>query len=278
VDLLYRDEKELTIILNAIAITVVLFDCKILAFAVMSNHLHFILEGPERECLKFFFSLKERLTNYFRRNGRAGLTDSMDPGCTEITSLKQLRDEIAYVIRNPYVARNDINPFACQCTSGYLYFNPMLKKEGVPADTLKGRALRDFTHTHKGIESGNRIYVLDGVAQAWSFVDYERTMSFFDNAQQFMTYTLKSVEAQVEVALRYNEKVSLNDQELFSVAIKLAREMFNCNKLSELKVKEKMELAMMLKNKYQTPNAQLARTIGLPQREVNAMFPLGVKR
>ena len=276
--LLYRNDQELKTIINLIAITIVLFDCKILAFAVMSNHLHFIMEGSEEECLKFFFSLIERLTNYYRRNGRAGLTDSIQPGCKAISSLEQLRNEIAYVLRNPYVSRNDVNPLACLSTSGHLYFNPLLRRDGVPADTLKGRALREFTHTHKPVESGGGIYVLDGVAQAWSFVDYERTMGFFDNAQQFVICLLKNVEAQIEIAMRYNDTISLNDQELFTVSMKLVRNLFNCDKLSELGHQQKMMLAMNLKRRYQVPNAQLSRVCGLSRKEVDAMFPLSVKR
>ena len=276
-DLLYRDDAELIIILNIIALAQMLTHCRILAFAVMSNHLHFILEGTEEECMFFFESLLERLDNYYQHHGRAGLTDSMEPGCNPITSLDQLRNEIAYVIRNPFVVRNDVNLLACPMTSGYLYFNPMLKKEGVPANTLKGRALRDFTRTRKEIELSGNVYVLDGVAQAWSFVDYERAMSFFDDARQFIMLTLKNVEAQVEVALRYNEKVTLNDQELFSVTMKMIREQFGYEKLSELSRQEKSKLAVALKNRYQISNSQIARACKLTVNDVNALFPLAAR-
>ena len=276
-DLLYRDDAELIIILNIIALAQMLTHCRILAFAVMSNHLHFILEGTEEECMFFFESLLERLDNYYQHHGRAGLTDSMEPGCNPITSLDQLRNEIAYVIRNPFVVRNDVNLLACPMTSGYLYFNPMLKKEGVPANTLKGRTLRDFTRTRKEIELSGDVYVLDGVAQAWSFVDYERAMSFFDDARQFIMLTLKNVEAQVELALRYNEKVILNDQELFSVTMKMIREQFGYEKLSELSRQERSKLAVVLKNRYQISNSQIARACKLTVNDVNALFPLAAR-
>ncbi|MCR4863915.1 MAG: hypothetical protein K5850_01945 [Bacteroidales bacterium] len=277
-DILYRNDDELNIILNFIAIAIMFCNCRILAFAVMSNHLHFIIEGPESECIKFFYSLKEKLTTFFRYNGRPGLVDSMEPGCTQINSLEQLRTEIAYVIRNPFVARTDVNPFACSMTSGHLYFNPLLKKEGVPANTLKGRVLRDFTRSRKEIELKGDISVLDGVAQAWSFVDYERAMSFFDSAQQFIMITLKNVEAQVEVAIRYNDPVHLNDQELVAVTMKICREELGQDKPSDMIPKDKMLLATILKNRYHVSNAQAARASGLLLRDVDALFPLAAKR
>ena len=277
-DILYRNDEELNIIINIIALTIVLCNCTILAFAIMSNHLHFILEGPEEECKQFFYLLFDKLKIYYRYNGRSGILDSVELGCKQITSLDQLRAEISYVIRNPFVVRQDINLFACKETSGHLYFNPLLKRDGVPANTLKGRALRDFTHSHKDQVLSGDIYVLDGVAQPWSFVNYQRAMSFFDSAQQFIMITLKNVEAQVEVALRYNEKVTLNEQELFGVSIRLVREMFHREKISDLGRAEKTELAMALKNRYSISNAQIARACRMNLTDVNAMFPLAAKR
>ena len=103
-------------------------------------------------------------------------------------------------------------------------------------------------------------------------------MSYFDCAQQFIMITLKNVEAQVEVALRYNEKVTLNEQELFRVTMKLVREMFQQDKISDLDRAEKTELALALKNKYRISNAQIARACKINVTDVNAMFPLAAKR
>ena len=68
-------------------------------------------------------------------------------------------------------------------SSGFLYFNPMLEKGGVPASALKGRALREFTKSRGTIEVDPRIYIKDGVAQAWSFLDYRKAESFYYNSR-----------------------------------------------------------------------------------------------
>ena len=44
-DVLFTDEKDFILVNNMIAISALRAGCKILAFAIMSNHLHFILEG-----------------------------------------------------------------------------------------------------------------------------------------------------------------------------------------------------------------------------------------
>ena len=277
--LLYENEKELGVIMNFIAIALMFApNCRLLAFAVMSNHLHFILEGEPEWCEVFIGKLIEFLDNYFRYNGKSDLCGKIRFTPTVISSLKQLKDEIAYVIRNPCVVRNDVNVFACPSTSGYLYFNPMLRKEGIYASELKGRVLRDFLHTRKGVVLTDRFRVLDGVAQPWSFVDYERAMSFFSSAREFVTWTLKNIEGQVEIALKLGETPSLSDQELLSVAFKLCKQRFASVPPSKLEENDKVKLALALKNEYYASNGQISRTIGLSPRVVNSMFPLAAKQ
>ena len=277
--MLYDDDIQLGIILNFIAIALMFApNCRLLAFAVMSNHFHFILEGESEWCEAFIGKLIELLDNYFRYNGKADLCGKVKFTPTVISSLKQLKDEIAYVIRNPFVVRNDVNVFACPSTSGYLYFNPMLRKEGIYASDLKGRALREFLHTRKQIALTDRFRVLNGVAQPWSFVDYERAMSFFSNAREFVTWTLKNIEGQVEIAMKHGETPSLSDQELLSVAFKLCKQRFANSTPSKLEEKDKMKLALMLKNDFFASNGQISRTIGLSPLVVNSMFPLATKQ
>lgn len=277
--LLYENEKDLGNILNFIALALMFApNCRLLAFAIMSNHLHFILEGEPEYSDMFIGKLIELFDNYFRYNGKPDLCGKIKLTRTVISSLKQLKDEIACVIRNPFVVRNDVNLFACPSTSGYLYFNPMLKKEGVYASDLKGRALREFLHTRKVFALTDRFRVLDGVAQPWSFVDYERAMSFFSSAREFVTWTLKNIEGQVEIALRLGETPSLSDQELLSVTFKLCKQRFGNTPPSKLEEKDKMKLALALKNEYYASNGQISRTVGLPTSIVNSMFPMAAKQ
>ena len=142
------------------------------------------------------------------------------------------------------------------------------------ASALKGRALREFTKSRGTIEVDPRIYIKDGVAQAWSFVDYRKAESFYDNARQFVNSVLKNVEAQVETALRYGEDPSLSDEEMWPLVFRLCRETFQADKPSLLEAPDKKKLAILLKNQYHSSNKQLARLTGLALKDVDAMFPL----
>ena len=112
--LIFECDEERRIAFNLMAVTAKEFHIDILAFALMSNHFHFIIRGELVDGLAFFHRLKKRLSNYFARRGRPGILNAVnvDPDTPAISSLTQFRNEIAYVIRNPYVARTDVNPFA----------------------------------------------------------------------------------------------------------------------------------------------------------------------
>lgn len=271
---LFYTEQERVIPLNYMAIAAYEAGCTLLAFSIMTNHFHFILMGEYAQVIGFYDRFLQMLRNYFSRHGRGLAPGSLERGITPIDNVKQLRTEIAYVIRNAFVVNPDVNVFADPWSSGFLYFNPMLERGGVPASALKGRALREFTKSRGTVEIDPRIYIKDGVAQAWSFVDYRKAESFYDNARQFVNSVLKNVEAQVETALRYGEDPSLSDEEMWPLVFRLCRETFQADKPSLLEAPGKKKLAILLKNQYHSSNKQLARLTGLALKDVDAMFPL----
>ena len=271
---LFTNDEDRTVALNYVAITLGEVSCKLLALAMMSNHFHFVLSGEKEQVATFWDIFQRRLDTYFTRHGRPGIMRRISATPTPIADLAQLRTEIAYVIRNRFVVRTDVHVFADPWSSGSLYFNPLLKKEGVSAACLHGRELREFTRSRLLTEVNPSIYVLDGCAQIWSFVDYQLVESLYDNARQFVHSVLKNVEAQVETARRLGERPFLSDEELFPLAFRYSRDAFQADKLSNLDGSQRKQLAIWIKRKYSASNKQLARLSGLSIREVNELFPL----
>ena len=272
------NEEDRTVTLNYLAISVMESNCKLLAFSLMSNHFHFILSGSEEHVEVFWDSFRKRLDIYFSRHGRPGLMRKVRATLTPIENLNQLRTEIAYVIRNRFVVQTNVHVFADPCSSGYLYFNPFLQKEGVPASTLKGRELRKFTHSHRMEPVDFRIYVKDGCAQMWSFVDYKLAESFYDHARQFIHSVLKNVEAHVETAKRLGERPFLGDDELWPLVFRYCRENYQVSRPSSLDLQQRKQLAVWIKREYAASNKQIARLSGLSMAEANALFPLSTQQ
>ena len=278
--LIFECEEERKVAINLVAITAKEIHIDILAFALMSNHFHFIIQGKLMDGLTFFRRLRKRLSNFFARRGRAGILHNvdLDPDTPAISSLTQLRNEIAYVIRNPYVARVDVNPFAYPWCSGYLYFNPLLSSlSSKSVNELSYKEKREMTRmTNPMLDQQFR--VRDGMIAAESFVNYKLVEQLFPNARKFAWWVLKNVEAQVETAVRMGERLNLNDDELFVTAQQLSRSEFGRDSVKVLSVQQRKELGILLKNKWGASNGQVARIAQLDQRIVNEMFPLTAKR
>ena len=277
--LIFECEEERRIAMNWMGILSKEFRIEILAFALMSNHFHFIVKGELLDGLAFFKQLKKRLSTYFSRKGRLGVLDSvvLDSNTPPISSLKQFRNEIAYVIRNPYVARTDVNPFAWPWCSGYLYFNPFLQLLGSRSvSDLTFREKREITRS-SDLALDSSLRVRDGMIVPESYVNYKLVEQLFPNARKFTWWVLKNVEAQVETSVRMGEKPNLNDDELFITAQQLSRSEFGSDGVKELSLQQRKVLGILLKNKWGASNGQVARIAQLDQRTVDEMFPLAAK-
>lgn len=276
-DLFFHSEKERRLAVNYLAIAVTESGCKLLAYSIMTNHFHFILSGEKEQVLLFFDRYRLLLNNYFSRHGRGPLLNQTEARTKSIDNLKQMRNEIAYVIRNTFVVTPDVNVFADPWSSGFLYFNPLLNLDGIPASDLSGRALREFTCSRSISALSSGIFVKDGMAQPWSFVDFKLVMSFYDNARQFVYSVLKNVDAQVELSLSYDGAPQLTDEDLLPVLYKLCRKELKTEDPFKLDWHGKQQLAVLLKNKYYASNGQIARLTKLPLKEMNELFPLVAK-
>ena len=274
---LVENDEDRKVVMNMLALVSKELNLDVLAYAIMNNHIHLILKGDAIQGQAFFENLKKRLTRFLRAKGKARFLAKFCCGTTQIQSLKQLRNEIAYVIRNPFVVVSDVNLFSYPWCSGYLYFNRMLPVlQGIPGPKLSYRERRKVTHTSDGIIPAS-LAVADGMILPQSFVNYQLVETLFGDARQFLFWVLKNVEAQVEVALSCGELPNMSDDELFLTVCTLSRENYGKHSAKELTDVEKKELAVTMHNRYYASNAQIARLLGLQPSVVNTLYPLGAK-
>ncbi len=246
----------------------------VLVYAVMSNHFHWILRGKPAKCKAFFERFRHLMDIYLARHCKTGVFKSVQAGYTEITSLIQFRDETAYVLRNPFVVRTDINPFFNLWTSAHLYFSPCpVNPVGIPAGKLSYRTKKGLTKSNTLLLSDDWRMV-DHQIDPSSFVDYKTVESFFAHARQFAYALFKNTEKHVEIALRYGETPVIPDEEMLPIVFRLCKKRFGADGTRQLTERQKKELAVALRQDYGSSRSQLARLTGLQQATVEAMFPV----
>lgn len=58
-EILFLSADDFIFAINTLALVSSLSDCRIIAFALMSNHIHFVLSGSKDDCLRLFFVFKK---------------------------------------------------------------------------------------------------------------------------------------------------------------------------------------------------------------------------
>lgn len=275
---LLQSAAEMDVAMNLLAIAALASGIRLLAFALMNNHFHFIVEGEEGMALAFYRDFRDRLAKCLARAGRFKDVMAAEAKAIPVENLKQLRDEIAYVIRNPFVSHKDVNLFSYRWCSGYLYFNGLqgIIQEGTRVCDWPLARRRVFNRSRDGAVD-SRIRAIDGVALPECFTDYERAMSFFENARQFILWTMKNVESQVDIAKRLGETIQLDDMELTQEIYRICRERFKASSPKELMQESRVGLIRVLKYDYAASNRQISRCLGVSVGQVDAIFPLSAK-
>ena len=275
--LLAADEEEYRTLISLFGYQAILQGICVLAFEVMSTHMHGLYAATEEKALAHMASVLEQYGRYLRRKGRSLDFKELDPKAFSVPTLQHLRNEIAYVIRNSFVARPDVHVFADPHGSGYLYFNPFIALlPSSPFDGLSLKEKRSLLHTRDVIDVPG-LRVLNGQVDPASFVDYRLVESLFPNARKYVMWTMKNVEAQASLTQSRGEQPVLTDDDILGVVFKRCRKLYNQSGPSKLTVEQKKELALALKQELHVPNDQLSRTLSLSPAIIRDMFPLSAK-
>lgn len=245
----------------------------VLAYAVMSNHFHWLVGGTKDSAYRFFERFRYLMDVYLSRHRKGTVIRKITASCNEVKDLKQFRDETAYILRNPYAVRADINILNNEWTSAFLYYNPLLNRLLTQSHEKLSRKDRRAVLKSSTLEFPEGSRILGNAVSPASFVDFETVEELFCNARKFTSWLMKNVEAHVEVALRNGETPALPDEDLSPLIWKYCREHFSQNDTGGLSASQEMELLKEFKFKYHASNEQMARLTDIKLSSINSMFP-----
>lgn len=126
----FRDDEDFKSGMNLVAVTAYSVGVRVLSFILMSNHVHFVLEGDEEKVLQFITEFKRAYSRYLSH--KYGSRDTLRRNGTDVQGLpldgESLERAIAYVQMNSVAANICTRPEAYPWGTGNTFFQVVAGK------------------------------------------------------------------------------------------------------------------------------------------------------
>ena len=273
--MIFSCKEDMVMAMNIMGVCSTYFpDVGIYTFVLMNNHVHNIMSGRRERCGQFFEMVKGKLSRCFARNGKVVNLKDFNCQMIEITSLQSLRNEIAYVNRNGFVAISSCTPFSYPWGAGACFFNPFLGRlPSVRFDDLTIRERRHVSHSSSLDFASNSLMVHDGVILPSSFCRIKEAEALFRNAHHYFQHLSRRFEAYGEIASRLHEKVFITDEEMYSAVCAICQKSYNVKHPGHMSAEKRVELARRMKFEYNASNRQVRNILKLDKTIVDELFP-----
>lgn len=245
----------------------------ILTFELMSNHVHFVVQGNKEDIESFFKFFRLKLRRILLRQNRVSDLTGFDYSLHLVDSENYLRSLILYVNRNGYVANINETPFSYEWGANKYFFNEFLSFESkIMVSSMFKRERDDYFHS-KNVSFPDNYYLVNGYISPWCYCKIKECECLFRNAHQYFSMISRNVESFKEIAQMSGDKIIYTDEEIFSACIYFARKNFEKWKIGDLNKNEKIELAKHLHFNYNASNKQISRLLKIEDSLVAALFP-----
>ena len=264
----FRDEEDFKAVMNIIPVLAALAGVNILAFILMSNHVHFVLEGSYEQVLIFINDLKRRYSYYL--NCKYQIKEALRNNQVDIQEIgleeDSLERAIAYVQMNSVAAGICLGPAEYPWGSGGCFFRSSPVK-GTSVEDMSFRARYRLFHCKKdipcGLILGNEGYILPE-----SYVRTEFVESIFRRQDRMNFFLRNSSKAKRRLDVGDSEIPVFKDQIILPVLKDLCRTLFNKGSIKDLHPKQKTELLRQLRFRFSANVNQLVRVTEIPYEEV----------
>lgn len=291
-EILCRDNEDYERLLCRIAQTSINSGSPVLAYTIMSNHVHIILLSDNPAV--FVKNLRQSYTRSFNkkylRHGNLGEHGFFS---SEISTPDRIATAISYVLRNPVHHKVSPNPFSYPYSSINLYFRGRLENL-FKDDNSSCKPLKGMFERHRKIHK-DLSFSESGKLDPASFVEIplvERcfgtynTFQFFIQRKDYSKWnqeqleshpdidpiTLKIIEPMLSVesivkyerhGIKWLNEDAMTDIELCTLIDRALLPKMNKSSYTELSFEEKLHAASLIMAKYKLPKEQIDRCLAL---------------
>lgn len=259
----FKNEDDFKAAMNYVAVLAYLLRVNVIAFVLMSNHVHFVLECSWEEAMEFITRFKKNYSQYFsKKYSHSGLLSRNGVDIKEV----QIGDEsferaVAYVHMNPVAANICVHSAQYPWGTGNLFFNPS-PVNGTKLQNYGVRGLIKIIHSNVSLPAN---WMMDqaGYVAPSSYVPIKWVESVFRTPKRLNYFLNSSSKARL-----INEAPGFSDQLIHSAIRDLSISLFHKTGFEELSEPQAAELLRQLRYRFSSDPAQLARVSGLSYARV----------
>lgn len=265
---LFRENADFIVGMNAVPLIAAYTGVVIVAFILMSNHVHFILYCTYSQALDFINGYKKHYSFYLAK--KYGIKETLRRNSVDIQKLDQsgesLERAIAYVQMNPVAANICLNPFDYPWGTGNCYFKVSTSK-GIPIDNLSARSRHALFHSRKEVPRGLLVGE-SGFILPESYIQKGRVEAIFRSPNRMQYFLNSSSKAKIRLESKDSETPSLKDTVVLPLMLDLCQKMFGKGLVNELTPEQLTELLRQLRYRCSSNINQLARITGLSYTQI----------
>ena len=263
----FRDEEDFTAAMNYVAVLSCVQGVDILAFVLMSNHLHFVIRGSRKKVLEYVNEFKRRYSIYIghkywvkeflRRN---------DVHLLLVQGDEALERAVAYVQMNPVAAGICAHPTLYPWGTGNVFFSQVKPTGRLLAD-IPNRPRMRMLHSECDVLPPDWIVGEGGFILPCNYVNIRVVEGYFRSAKRMNYFHNTSSKAKKRMDAAEENLPAFRDQVILAAMPDLCKSLFQKNTFLELNVSEQTELLRQLRYRFSSNVNQLARVCGLSYLE-----------
>lgn len=272
---LLKDEEDFKAAWNYLALSAWRAGVEVVAFTLMSNHIHEILACKDMSQADAAIKLYKNMLSLYLKNkyGLAKALHGTGDCVSLIDTVTYMKNCIAYILRNAVCARICAKPEDYRWSSYACYFSETRYDKSLPVAELTFSQKRQMLRTGLDLrDCPFRIYA-DGLVALESFVRIDIVERVYRHSGKSFLYYLGSCnDARMEYELTCQPLMHVNDQDMYEAVTRYVACRFRGKELVELTSAEKCSILKHLFFNNKTSIPQLSRIMGLPRQLIRRIL------
>lgn len=268
----FRDDNDFKMGMNLVAILAAVLSVDVIAFILMSNHVHFVLCCSHEQAEHFMEEYKRRYSQYIHK--KYGIKELLRKVHVQIEPIsgmdESLEWSIAYVNMNPVAAGICLNATGYRWGTGNCFFK-VTPVKGSRLDSFSKRSCRRLLHSKEKLPSW-LIVDDEGFILPESYVKIDFVETVFRTPQRMEFFLHNSSKAKRRLASDDASIPTFSDQLVQSAIPNLCIALFRKSSMAGLTQDEQTELLKQLRYRFSANVHQLMRITGLSYEQVSNLL------